>query len=169
MIVIVMGVEGCGKTTIGQLLAKQMGWNFYDGDDYHPKTNIEKMSHNIPLTDEDRSSWLAALHKLISGLLEQGQSGVLACSALKRSYREELGADRKDVHMVYLKGSFELIKQRVLARQEHFMKASMLPSQFGTLEEPSPDEALIVDITPTPEEIVREIETRLGLRPELGG
>ncbi len=165
MVIILMGVSGSGKTTVGELLAEDLGWVFYDADDFHPQSNIDKMSHGIPLTDADRSAWLAILHKMIASLLEKGQSAVLACSALKRSYREELGADRPNVKLVFLKGSFELIKQRMMLRKEHFMKVGMLPSQFEDLEEPTPEEALIVSIDQTPEAIVKDIEMAVQVHP----
>src|SRR5271165_7485744 len=121
MIVIIMGTTGSGKTTIGTSLAKRMGWEFVDADDFHPLGNVEKMKHGIPLTDADREPWLKALHDKIVEWSAQERSVVLACSALKQSYRDELQAN-SDVKFVYLKGSIELFSQRVLARKGHFPK-----------------------------------------------
>ncbi len=159
MIVIVMGTTGSGKTTIGNLLAKRMGWEFVDGDDFHPAANVEKMKHGIPLTDADREPWLRALHDKIVEWSAEKRNVVLACSALRQSYREELRAS-PDVKFVYLKGSYEQFSQRVLARKGHFAKQDLLASQFAALEEPA--EAITVDATPTPEEIVSEVRRRLG-------
>ena len=133
---IVMGVSGCGKTTVGTALANRLGWDFYDADDFHPPENVAKMASGTPLNDDDRYPWLVALHDLISDSLEKGEFGVLACSALKESYREILLQDNENVKFVYLKGSFDLILSRMQARSEHYMKPEMLQSQFDTLEEP---------------------------------
>ena len=160
MIVIVMGTTASGKTTIGSLLAERMGWEFVDGDDFHPVANVEKMKHGSPLTDADREPWLRALHDKILGWSAEGRDVVLACSALKQSYRDELRASR-DVKFVYLKGSYELFSQRVLARKGHFAKQDLLASQFATLEEPT--NAITVDATPSPEQIVAEVRRQLGL------
>lgn len=160
MFVIVMGVSGCGKTTIGKALAEKMGCPFYDGDDFHPAANIEKMSRGIPLDDADRAGWLAALADLIRGSLQKGESGVLACSALKEKYRRQLRVDEKQVQFVYLKGSYELIKARMLARPGHYMKPGMLDSQFAALEEPS--DAITVEIDQSPLEIIDFVMTRLS-------
>ena len=159
MIVIVMGTTASGKTTIGSLLAQRLGWEFVDADDFHPAANVEKMKHGIPLTDADREPWLKALHDKIVQWSAEGRNVVLACSALKQSYRDELRASR-DVKFVYLKGSYELFSQRVLARKGHFAKQDLLASQFATLEEPT--DAITVDATPSPEEIVSEVRRRLG-------
>jgi gluconokinase len=159
MIVIVMGTTGSGKTTIGSLLAERLGWEFVDADDFHPPANVEKMKHGIPLTDADREPWLKALHDKIVQWSAEGRNVVLACSALKQSYREELRASR-DVKFVYLKGSYELFSQRVLARKGHFAKQDLLASQFATLEEPA--DAIAVDAAPPPEEIVAEVCRQLG-------
>src|SRR5262245_16123634 len=136
MIIILMGVSGVGKTTIGQLLARELNWQFYDGDDFHPQANIDKMKSGIPLSDNDRVVWLTALRTLLDGLLQEQRSAVLACSALKRSYRERLQSDKKNVHFVYLKGDYTLIRQRLQQRHGHFMSTDLLASQFATLEEP---------------------------------
>lgn len=159
MIVIVMGTTGSGKTTVGGLLAKRLGWEFVDADDFHPAANVEKMKHGIPLTDADREPWLRALHDKIVEWSAEKRSVVLACSALKQSYRDELRAS-SDVRFVYLKGSIELFSQRVRARKGHFAKQDLLASQFSTLEEPV--DAITVDASPDPEQIVLEVRRRLG-------
>lgn len=155
MIIIVMGVSSSGKSVMGKLLADRLGWPFYDGDDFHPKANIEKMNSGIPLIDEDRSAWLRLLADLIRHNLESDLPAVIACSALKQKYRDQLHVDSSDVRFVYLQGNYELIQQRMEARKGHFMKADMLASQFEALEEP--DDALTVSIERTPEEIVTQI------------
>ena len=159
MIVIVMGTTGSGKTTIGSLLAKRLGWEFVDADDFHPPSNVEKMKHGIPLTDADREPWLKALHDKIVEWTAEKRSVVLACSALKQSYRDELRAS-SDAKFVYLKGSYQLFSERVLARRGHFAKQDLLASQFATLEEPT--DAIIVDAAPSPEQIVSEVRLKLG-------
>ena len=158
LIVIVMGVAGCGKSTIGQRLADRLGWPFYDGDDFHPPANIEKMSKSIPLTDEDRSGWLRALADLIGDHVRQNQSAVIACSALKQKYRDRLQID-SSVRFVYLRGSYDLILARLRERPGHYMKPDLLDSQFTALEEPPG--ALTIDIMQLPEEIVTQIITQL--------
>jgi gluconokinase len=160
MIVIVMGTTASGKTTIGGLLAKRLGWEFVDADDFHPASNVEKMKHGIPLTDADREPWLRALHDKIAQWSAESRNVVLACSALKQSYRDELRAAR-DVKFVYLKGSYELFSQRVLARKGHFAKQNLLASQFATLEEPA--DAIVVDAALLPEQIVAEVRSQLRL------
>lgn len=146
-----MGVSGSGKSTIGQLLSQKLGWPFYDGDDFHPPENVAKMRQGIPLTDEDRRSWLSTLRSLI----EQHQNGIIACSSLKESYREFLQGDRTDLIWIYLKGSYEEILERMQHRQGHFMKPQMLRSQFATLEEPK--NALVINISLPPEKIIEQI------------
>ena len=153
MILIVMGVAGSGKSTIGQLLARRLGWSFFDGDDFHPAANIEKMRRGQPLTDEDRSGWLSALAALIHEQARQNQSAVIACSALKQSYRDRLQTE--DVRFVYLRGSLDVIETRMQQRAGHYMPPSLLASQFATLEEPQ--NALTVDVDQPPERIVAEI------------
>jgi len=161
MVIIIMGVSGSGKTTIGQLLARELSWQFYDGDDFHPQANIDKMHQGIALTDEDRAPWLAALHTLIQECLRADTPAVIACSALKQSYRERLQAEPTKVHFVYLKGDYELIQQRLRARSGHFMNADLLRSQFAALEEP--EGVLTGDVAYSPPEIVQQIRQALQL------
>ncbi|HEY0433375.1 MAG TPA: gluconokinase [Chitinophagaceae bacterium] len=157
-IIYVMGVSGCGKTTIGSELAKRMAVPFFDGDAFHPQANKEKMHAGIPLTDGDRWQWLDALHSL--ALTEQDKDGaVIACSALRAVYRAKLSDEIAHVQWIWLDGSFELIHQRMLARKGHFMSPELLCSQFATLEPPG--DALRVDISQSPEAIVNEILTHL--------
>ena len=152
---IVMGVSGCGKTSVGKMLANILGWDFYDADDFHPPANISKMANGIPLDDSDRVPWLAALHDLISSNLKHSEPGVLACSALKEQYRQKLIKGNDKVQLIYLKGTYDLIWSRMIVREEHYMKPHMLQSQFDALEEPA--NALTIDISSSVEEIVREI------------
>ena len=157
-VLIVMGVSGCGKSTIGTLLAGRLQWNFDDADRFHPAANIEKMRTGTPLTDEDRWPWLRAIAAFIDKMRGAGGHGVIACSALKRRYRDVLIGDRSDVRLVYLKGSEELISRRLAARHGHFMPRSLLHSQFVALEEPGPDETPItISVEPTPPEMVAQI------------
>src|SRR5580658_3753013 len=151
MVLIVMGVVGAGKTTIGRLLAEQLGWEFADADDFHPRSNVEKIRHGIALQDEDRRPWLAALAEAIAHWIDQGRNVVLACSALKRAYRREL-ASGPQVKFVYLKGSADLIAERLRSRHGHFAGTQILPGQFADLEEP--ENAVTVDISKTPQGIV---------------
>lgn len=159
MVIVVMGVSGSGKTTVGEALAKRLGWAFADADDFHPVANVEKMKHGIPLTDEDRAPWLAALHAAIEGWIAAGSGTVLACSALKRAYRDTLreGIDTAQLRCVYLQGSYELFDQRLLGRTGHYMPESLLRSQFAALEPPGEDEALSVDAGLPVEEIVDRV------------
>ena len=159
-VVIVMGVAGSGKTTIGRLLAAELGWEFYDADDFHPPANVEKMRRGAPLDDEDRRPWLDALARVVREVLERGVGAVLACSALKERYRERLLIDGR-VHLVYLKGSARLIRERLARRRGHFMKPGMLDSQLAALEEPAPETHF--DITPDAPEVVAAIRARLRL------
>jgi gluconokinase len=154
MIIIVMGVAGVGKSTVGQLLAAELHCEFLDGDSLHPSANIEKMTRGIALTDADRAPWLAAIHSRIVESFERGQSLVVACSALKQRYRETL-ADGVSTTWVYLKGSEEVIRARLLERQHHFFKAQMLASQFADLEEPA--DAIVIDVEIAPSVAVRQI------------
>ena len=161
MVIILMGVSGVGKTTIGQLLAQGLGWRFYDGDDFHPQANIDKMRQGIPLTDDDRWPWLHALRARIETCLRQGEAAILACSALKQVYRERLIADEAEVRLVYLKGSYALIHERLAQRQGHFMTQELLASQLATLEEP--DRGITVEAGHPPATIVAYIRQQLGL------
>ena len=160
MIVIVMGVTGAGKTTIGQLLAVQLHWEFTDADDFHPAANVEKIRRGIPLSDEDRQPWLDRLQHAITDWIAAKSNVVLACSALKRSYRQKLKAG-PEVRFVYLKGSAEQIAGRLRARHGHFAGESILAGQFADLEEP--ESAIAVDVSETPQQIVDEIRKQLGL------
>jgi gluconokinase len=165
MIIVVMGVTGSGKTTVGQLLAARLGYLFADADDFHSAANKEKMHKGIPLTDADRLPWLAAMHDRIAKWIASKQNAVLACSALKQSYRQQLwrGPEAK---FVYLKGSYELIAQRLRARKGHFADEHILAGQFADLQEPTDSDAIVVDISETPEEIVEEICRLLQLDPK---
>jgi carbohydrate kinase (thermoresistant glucokinase family) len=165
VIVVVMGVSGSGKSTVASRLAAALGCQFQEGDDLHPRENVEKMRGGTPLTDADRMPWLRKIAEEIDGWRARGECGVLTCSALKRSYRDIIIGDRRDVVLVYLKGSRDLIHQRLIARREHFMPVALLDSQFATLEEPTPDEhPIIVDAGGKPagiaHEIVRQLEDR---------
>ncbi len=160
MIIIIMGVAGSGKTTVGSLLGRELGWEFYDGDDFHSEANRAKMSQKIPLTDEDRSTWLSALRDLISHNVRNDRSIVLACSALKESYRNMLKVAGR-VRFVHLKGTYSQIESRLRERKGHFMSAEMLASQFDTLEEPQ--DVLTIDISKTPQEIAAIIRKGLNL------
>jgi len=161
MVVVVMGVSGAGKTTIGKKLAAQLGWEFRDADDLHSEANKAKMKSGIALTDADRAPWLASIHALIANSLARNLNVVLACSALKQSYRDEIIVDPAQVKIVYLKGSPELIASRIAHRTNHFMNKDLLGSQFDTLEEPR--DALVVDIAPPPETIVANLRKQLAL------
>jgi gluconokinase len=141
--VVVMGVSGSGKTTVAELLAKQFGWPFLEGDRLHPAANVEKMRHGIPLNDADRAPWLDRIGEELNNWAAEGRSGVMTCSALKRAYRDRIRSARPDVRFVYLKGSEALIEARVTARDHEYMPASLLRSQFDTLEEPTPDEQVV--------------------------
>ncbi|HEX6880786.1 MAG TPA: gluconokinase [Terriglobales bacterium] len=160
MIVIVMGVAGAGKTTIGRLLADALGWQFEDADSYHSPENVQKMAAGIPLTDADRAPWLESLRSIVQSWVSNNQSGVLACSALKQSYRERLQVSPR-VRIVYLRGPIELIRERMNLRAGHYMKPELLQSQFDTLEEPA--DAVVADASGTPAEIVRQIRARLNI------
>jgi carbohydrate kinase (thermoresistant glucokinase family) len=167
MIVVLMGVSGSGKTTVAALLAAALGCQFQEGDDLHPRENVEKMRGGTPLTDADRMPWLHKIAEQIDGWRARGQCGVLTCSALKRSYRDIIICARRDVVLLYLKGSRDLIYRRIAARHEHFMPIALLDSQFATLEEPTPDERpIIVDVGGKPAEIAHEIVRRLEERQQ---
>lgn len=154
MIILIMGTTASGKTTIGRILAGRLGWDFADADDFHPPENVAKMSQGIPLTDADRAPWLQALHDKIVAWNAESHNVVLACSALKESYRDQLLVGSL-VTLVYLKGSYELFSQRVLARHGHFAKIDILAGQFRDLEEPTA--AITVDARLSPQEMVDQI------------
>jgi carbohydrate kinase (thermoresistant glucokinase family) len=165
VIVVVMGVSGSGKSTVAALLAAALACQFQEGDDLHPPENVEKMRRGTPLTDADRMPWLRKIAEEIDGWRARGQCGVLTCSALKRSYRDIIIGDRRDVVLVYLRGSRELIHQRMVARHGHFMPVALLDSQFATLEEPTPDEHPIsIGIDGNPADIAHEIVLQLEAR-----
>jgi len=157
-----MGVAGCGKTTIGAGLAKACGWRFFDADDFHPAANIAKMSQGLALDDADREPWLAALNRQLLSCARGGESAVLACSALKQAYRDRLARGVDDLQWVYLRGDFATIRQRLLERPGHYMKAGLLESQFQILEEPA--SALTVDIAGNPGAIIQRLHLALGPR-----
>ncbi len=156
-----MGVSGSGKTTVGKLLAASLNWDFVDADDFHPAANIEKMSRGIPLDDADRMPWLRQIQSAIGDWLQAKKNAVLACSALKATYRDLLCGDRVQMKLVYLKGDFELISQRLQQRSNHYMKANLLSSQLAALEEPQ--NAIVIDASQSPEAIVQQIIDRLEI------
>ena len=158
--IILIGVSGCGKTSIGRLLAGHLGWAFIEGDEYHSTENIRKMASGIPLNDGDRHPWLKALHDHLAQCHKKNQPVVMACSALKERYRDVLRGNQPGIHFVYLEGDFDLIYARMQARA-HFMKMDMLQSQFDTLEKP--EDALVVDIRETPEIIISQIISAYNL------
>jgi gluconokinase len=160
VIILMMGVSGAGKTTIGKLLASTLGWEFADADDYHSATNIEKMRSGIPLTDADRAPWLEKLRDLIASWIGEGKNAVLACSALKQEYRDFLRIG-PEVCIVYLQATPEVLRQRLRARRGHFMTEALLTSQLDTLEEPK--DAVVIDADGDPEEVVAKILARLNL------
>jgi gluconokinase len=162
--VVVMGVSGSGKTTVAELLAKQLGWRFMEGDRLHPPANVEKMGQGIPLTDADRAPWLDRIGEELKSWAAEGRSGVMTCSALKRAYRDRIRLARPDVRFVYLKGSQALIKGRVATRHHEYMPASLLVSQFDALEEPTPDERVVtVDVGGSPDAEVAAVVAALDL------
>lgn len=160
MVILVMGVSGSGKTTVGRALARTVGRRFYDADDYHSPANVAKMRSGTPLTDEDRADWLRDLRSRIDGWLLEDDTVVLACSALTARIREVLGAERDGVRVVYLRGAKELIRARMRGR-EHFMPPALLDSQFALLE--PPEDALELDVSQPPEELVTRVITELHL------
>ena len=163
MIVIIFGVSGAGKTTVGNLLAREVGWHFLEADDFHPAANIEKMRSGHPLTDEDRWPWLDSLRKQIEQLLCARGNAVLACSALKRAYRDRLRVSN-EVRFVLLRGDYALVEKQLRSRHRHFINPTLLQSQFDDLEEPRPDEDILtVELRRTPKEIIEEIKAKLHL------
>ncbi len=161
MVIVLMGVSGSGKTTVGRMLAKRLGWPFHDTDGLHPQSNRTKMSRGIPLNDDDRSPWLEAVRELIARYVDQGRNAVVACSALKRVYRTQIGAGLTDVKLVCLKGDLDLIARRLADRHGHFFDPHLLASQFDTLEEPA--DAIVEDVARPPEAIVESIIARVEL------
>lgn len=164
MIVLVAGVAGSGKTTVASLLARQLGWEFEDGDDLHPAANIAKMRAGVPLTDADRRPWLLAVAAWMDQLIATGESGVIACSALKRSYRDLLGTGRSALRIVFLQVSHDILAARLASRPGHFFRAQLLDSQFADTELPLPPErGIVVSAERPPADVVAEIIRRLGL------
>jgi len=163
VIVVLMGVSGCGKTTIGQQLAERLGWKLLDADAFHPPANIEKMSRGVPLEDADRWPWLDSLNGMVREAEARGESVLLACSALKARYRERIATGCTNVSWVYLKGDFSLIEARLMARKGHYMKAGLLQSQFAALEEPG--NAVVVNIAESPAQIADRLVKQLGAKP----
>ena len=164
-VIVIMGVSGSGKTTIGELVAERLGWEYADADHFHPRANIEKMAAGHPLTDDDRAPWLGAIAQWVTDHLESGTPGVVSCSALRRRYRDQVLLNgRPDVKGVYLDGDRDLIAERMRIRPGHFFKVEMLDSQFATLERPEPGEhVLTVPISGTPEQTVDLILKGLDL------
>jgi len=156
-----MGVAGSGKTTVGRLLADELGWKFYDADDYHPPANVAKMSRGVPLTDDDRRPWLEILRDLVRDSRARGENAVIACSALKDSYRRQLLPADEQTRLFYLKSDYDTVKQRMANRRGHYMKPELLDSQFAALEEPARVSHL--DASRPPDEIVEELRRRLGV------
>lgn len=163
MIIIIFGVSGAGKTTIGKLLGRELGWRFIEADDFHPAANIEKMRAGHPLNDKDRWPWLERLRQQIQRSLAAGENAVLACSALKRAYRARLHVSEA-VKFVFLRGDYALVEKQLRSRKGHFMNANLLQTQFDDLEDPQPHEnVLTIDLGRTPEEIVEIIKAKLNL------
>jgi gluconokinase len=169
-VIALMGVAGSGKSTIGTALSKSLGWPFRDADSFHPQANIDKMSRGLPLTDDDRWPWLAAIAQWIDERLASGTTGIVSCSALKRAYRDRIIGGRDAVRLVYLCGDAELIGKRLQARKHHFMPASLLASQLATLEAPAADEApVVVSVAMPPPRVAGAILRQLGLKPAAKG
>src|SRR6266699_3346124 len=164
VVVIICGVSGAGKTVTGQLLAQELGWAFYDADDFHPQANIDKMRGGVQLTDEDRWPWLESLRELIKRCVAAGENAVLACSALKRAYRRYLRANA-EVKLVFLRGEYALIVEQLQHRRGHFMNPALLQSQFADLEEPKATEgAIVIELGRGPHKLVQEIKRKLPIR-----
>ena len=163
MVIIIFGVSGGGKTTVGELLARELGWHFYEADDFHSPANIDKMRRGVPLTDDDRWPWLENLRELIKRCVASNENAVLACSALKRVYRKHLRIG-PEVKLVFLRGDYATISEHLRHRRGHFMNPGLLRSQFADLEEPQPDENVTtIELGRTPQELVNEIKTNLNL------
>ena len=160
MIILLMGTTGAGKTTVGKLLAAKLGWTFIDADDFHPPANIEKMKHGIPLDDADRLPWLENIHSELAHLTKTGKNVVLACSALKESYRKQVSAGL-DLRIVYLRGSYEVMRSHIAARHGHFAGEAILAGQFADLQEPQ--HALVLEVTATPEKLADQVIHELHL------
>jgi len=158
MIFIIMGVSGSGKSTVGKSVSKELGWKFYEGDEYHPVENVQKMKNGIPLNDEDRLPWLHSLRKIIVDTIEEQENIIISCSALKESYRNILKVN-KQVEFIYLKGNFDLIRERMEKRTDHFFKPELLKSQFETLEEPQ--EAIEIDISVPAGSTIKDVVNRI--------
>jgi len=164
MVVIIFGVSGAGKTTVGQLLAQELGWRFYEADDFHSPVNVEKMRQGVPLTDLDRRPWLESLRELIKRCIATGDDAVLACSALKEAYRRYLQVNT-EVKLVFLRGNYGLIAEQLRRRRRHFMNPGLLQSQFADLEEPRPGEAtIVIELGRSPRQLVQEIKRKLRIR-----
>jgi carbohydrate kinase (thermoresistant glucokinase family) len=155
MVIVLIGPMGCGKSTIGRVLAARLGWPFDDADDFHPKENVDKMRTGIPLNDRDRQGWLTILKGRIDRRVAAGENLILACSALKKNYRDRLGVDGREVVTVYLKGDFDLLRARIEGRSHQYMNKDLLTSQLATMEEPT--DGLILDTGPDPETLAGEI------------
>ena len=163
MIIIIFGVSGAGKTTVGELLARELGWHFFEADDFHSPANIKKMRRGVPLTDDDRWPWLETLRELIKQRVASHENAVLACSALKRAYRKHLRVS-VEVKLVFLRGDYALVAEQLRHRRGHFMDPGLLRSQFADLEEPQPEEEVVtIELGRTPHELVKEIKTKLNL------
>jgi len=164
VVLVVMGVSGCGKSTVAALLAGRLGWPFEEGDALHPQANVEKMATGHPLTDEDRAPWLQKVVAWVEEQLDAGRSGLITCSALKRAYRDVINRRGSGVVFVYLSGTRETIAARLAARHGHYMPASLLDSQFADLEEPTSNEpAICIDVGPPPGVIAQHIVEQLNL------
>ena len=163
MVIVIFGVSGAGKTTVGELLARELDWHFYEADDFHSPANIEKMRRGVPLTDDDRRPWLENLRELIKRCVAANENAVLACSALKRVYRKHLHVSA-EVELVFLRGDYALVAGQLRHRRGHFMNPELLRSQFADLEEPQPEEGVLtIELGRTPHELVQEIKEKLNL------
>jgi gluconokinase len=163
VVIIIFGVSGAGKTTVGELLARELGWHFYEADDFHSPANIERMRRGVSLTDDDRWPWLENLRELIKRCVAANENAVLACSALRRVYRKHLRVSL-EVKLVFLRGDYALVAEQLGHRRGHFMNPELLRSQFTDLEEPKPEEAVLtIELGRTPQELVQEIKTNLRL------